>query len=127
MWKSGLTAIASFARRSGKAGRRCSLRSLRTSLHPGISLRSASSRADRDSAAGVDPTEQRELTFQKVAKLLGDKRKAPVLLSDRDKDLLADLIEPSGKLKNFWLDIIVARPELLTLNSQTLLKYEKTP
>ncbi len=57
-----------------------------------------------------------------MAKLIGDKQKAEVVLSDKDKAFLSALLEPTGKLGNFWLDVVVARPELLMMNVQTLLK-----
>ncbi len=82
----------------------------------------SSSYNNREDAAVVSFEEQRELTFQKVSKLIGDKKKAEVRLSPRDKDFLSELLEKdTGKLNNFWLNAVVLRPSLLELPSPSVL------
>jgi len=64
------------------------------------------------------------------------KKELRFTLSESDKCFLKPLIDVEGKLKNFWLDTIVSRPQLMTVsgspkiaskvaeaNANTLLRY----
>lgn len=72
----------------------------------------------------LDSSEQKKLTLQKVSKLMGDKtrQKQPVTLKQRETEAITGLLNPDGKLSNFWLDLIVARPALLASRTETLLR-----
>ncbi len=66
-----------------------------------------------------------ENTLQKVSRLVSDRHPA-FRLSEEHRKSVSSLAQPNGgQLANFWLDVFVQRPDLMSLGAPALLQWEQ--